>query len=220
MPTSPEPVASTDFATALLTELGLPVSKTNVLFLHIWMQAEGGSQAADRNNPLNTHMDAPGATTNPNGTKNYPTLEMGVWATAQTLRLPAYAPILSALRVSDMHTAANAVVHSPWGTLPHPLLDLVQDTGGDAVGEGVVQSTADLALAPDAAAADATRKVLGWTGALAGVLNHLLDPRFWARIGQGAAAAALLLIALGLIFRKQIARVGAAAATDGLSEAA
>lgn len=46
---------------------------------------------------------------------------------------------------------------------------------------------------------------LGWAAALAKVLGNLLDAKFWLRIGQGLAATVLLLIGLGLMFRKDIA---------------
>lgn len=65
----------------------------------------------------------------------------------------------------------------------------------------------------------AANAVTGGAGGLGGLVSavgnltsHLLDSKFWLRVGQGAAAAALFLVALVLIFRKQIGEVAKVAA--------
>jgi hypothetical protein len=45
-------------------------------------------------------------------------------------------------------------------------------------------------------------KALGWAEGLGRLLENLLNPRFWLRVGQGLASAVLLLIGLGLVFRQ------------------
>lgn len=64
--------------------------------------------------------------------------------------------------------------------------------GGNAVPQGITGG----------AATGLVHAALGWTEALGKLLANLLDPKFWLRIGQGLASAALLLIGFGLVFRK------------------
>lgn len=52
------------------------------------------------------------------------------------------------------------------------------------------------------AATGIAHKALGWAEALGKLLENLLNPRFWLRVGQGLASAVLLLIGLGLVFRQ------------------
>lgn len=81
-----------------------------------WQSAEGGDAA---HNPFNTTRDAPGSTQyNSVGVKNYPTMEEGVRATAQTLLNGYYNKIVDALRRGAPHPyhVADLIGKSPWGT--------------------------------------------------------------------------------------------------------
>lgn len=103
----------------VLTKLGAPVSHNNLAILNLWAKHEGGRAAF---NPLNTTKNATGATAyNTAGVKNYPDFETGVNATAATLKLSYYAPIVSALKndKSFSYWQGNGdIIHSinTWGT--------------------------------------------------------------------------------------------------------
>jgi hypothetical protein len=122
---------------------------------------------------------------------------------------------------------------SPWATypakvqaqLPNAELKIKQSTDDGSIIGDVVGGAADVvdpfgvipghgspasSLIPDS--------VGGAFKAIGNLTSHLLDSKWWLRIGQGLAAVILLLVALGLIFRREIIRGGMDAATDGLSE--
>ena len=85
-----------DFYKTILKCIGAPVSKENMLFFYAWRQSEGASA---KNNPLNTTMDYPNATSyNRVGVKNYRTKEDGIDATCKTLKLNYYTCIVNGLR--------------------------------------------------------------------------------------------------------------------------
>ena len=48
--------------------------------------------------------------------------------------------------------------------------------------------------------------------AIGTLTSHLLDGKWWLRVGQGVAALILLFVAYGIIFNKQITQVAAKAA--------
>lgn len=102
------------FGSRLLEMLKLPVTAENLRFLNAWQKAEGGS--AD--NPFNTTQGAPGAVNfNSVGVKRYPTVEIGLKATAETLQNGNYQPILDALKKGDnAMVTAQAEARTPWGT--------------------------------------------------------------------------------------------------------
>lgn len=108
----------------------------------------------------------------------------------------------SKARVESKVSEANGVINATpadWGLLPgtviplpglgggNPLSD-IKDLGGDL--KGVLKAVGEIA-------------------------SHLLDPKWWLRIGQGLAAVVLLVLALGLIFRKQAFSAALLAATKG-----
>jgi hypothetical protein len=87
-----------DFYVQILECLGVPVTRDNMLFFYAWRQAEGGQAT---NNPFNTTKKMEGATlygTNVAGVKNYPTIQMGIDATCETLKLGYYTDILEGLK--------------------------------------------------------------------------------------------------------------------------
>jgi len=68
--------------------------------------------------------------------------------------------------------------------------------GGQAPGKG------DIPIVGGVLNALPSSSPLSWTEGIAALAKNLLDPRFWLRIGQGLAAAILLLIGGGLVFRR------------------
>lgn len=112
--TSESSPSKSGFGEKLLNKLGMPVTKSNLDFLDAWQKAEGGS--AD--NPFNTTQNMPGARKfNSVGVKRYPSVDVGIDATAKTLTNGYYNEILSALKSGEnAHKAAVAVSHTPWGT--------------------------------------------------------------------------------------------------------
>ena len=112
------------FAAAYLTRLAAPTSPANLAFLTAWMTAESGPDtgnptlSAARYNPLNTTMTEPGSWPfNSVGVQNYPTLHIGITASADTTELRPYAGLLAALRAgADAIADAQALAASPWGT--------------------------------------------------------------------------------------------------------
>jgi murein DD-endopeptidase MepM/ murein hydrolase activator NlpD len=105
-----------DWRTQLLGSIGAKPTQQNLLALDAWKQAEG---TAARFNPLATTQPAAGAANfNPVGVKNYPTPDIGVHATSQTLLNGRYSRIVQLFR-SGQATATQigeAVAASPWGT--------------------------------------------------------------------------------------------------------
>jgi len=101
---------------SLLDRLGYPVTSESLRGLVAWIEAE--SNAASLRNPLATTMGAPGAhNANSVGVKGYPSDEIGLDATVQTLHNGHYAEILAALERGDSALAiTEAVARSPWGT--------------------------------------------------------------------------------------------------------
>ena len=109
------------WATRFLRGVEAPVTKRNLLVIVSWIQAEGGTA---KWNPLNTTHDAPGAWDyNWVGVKNYPTFEVGLGATVETLNygadrnLHGYRPIRYRLRnnMGSIRTLRK-VERSDWGT--------------------------------------------------------------------------------------------------------
>lgn len=109
------------WADAFLKAIGAPVTKRNELVIVSWAQAEGG---AANWNPLNTTHDAPGAWNyNWVGVKEYPSFEVGLKATADTLNYGAdrnqygYRAIRRLLRESARpKRTLRAIERSEWGT--------------------------------------------------------------------------------------------------------
>jgi hypothetical protein len=84
---------------AMLTAIAAPSTPANIRSVTAWIAHEGPYGTQGQNNPLNTTLDMPGATSFA-GTvaKNYPTAAEGIAATAQTLNNGRYGDILLWLR--------------------------------------------------------------------------------------------------------------------------
>jgi hypothetical protein len=108
-----------DFYKSILKCLGAEPTKSNMLFMYAWRQAEGGKA---KNNPFNTTLKIPGATNyNSVGVKNYPTPEEGIDATCKTLKNGrnkyGYDKIIDGLKNDvGLSKLSDAVVNSKWGT--------------------------------------------------------------------------------------------------------
>jgi hypothetical protein len=116
------PLATGDklnWATTMLTKLGMPTTKENLKALSTWMAYEGGhwNNTADYN-PLNTTQGEKGAKDiNSVGVKSYTSWDQGYQATIETLNNGRYGNILSALKAGNNAKAVmQAVDASPWGT--------------------------------------------------------------------------------------------------------
>lgn len=105
------------WATLLLTRLGSPTCQDNLTVIVTWEVAEGTAAAF---NPLATTHNFPAATDfNSVGVKNYPTLQAGLQATIETLRLGSadhgYGAILDDLAgCASAKTTAEAINDSDW----------------------------------------------------------------------------------------------------------
>jgi peptidoglycan hydrolase CwlO-like protein len=120
---SPVPLSNSytplTWAKALLEQLGMPLTSSNVAAVTAWELAEGGHwHNTAHYNPLDTTMPEPGATSmNSVGVKAYVSWAQGFTATIATLRNGYYGQILAALRAGDnAYAVADAVAASPWGT--------------------------------------------------------------------------------------------------------
>jgi len=108
-----------DFYKSVLKCLGAEPTKSNMLFMYAWRQAEGGDA---KNNPFNTTQKMEGATNyNKIGVKNYRTPEDGIQATCKTLtngrNKYGYDKIIDGLKNDvGLSKLSDAVVNSKWGT--------------------------------------------------------------------------------------------------------
>lgn len=108
-----------DFYKSVLKCLGAEPTKSNMLFMYAWRQAEGGGA---KNNPFNTTQKMEGATNyNKIGVKNYRTPEDGIQATCKTLingrNKYGYDKIIDGLKNDvGLSKLSDAVVSSKWGT--------------------------------------------------------------------------------------------------------
>ncbi len=106
-----------NWAALLLSELGAPQCQDNLTALVAWQVAEGTAAAY---NPLATTHDKPGSTAfNAVGVRNFPSLEVGLQATVETLQIPessyGYGAILYDLaHCAPAATTATAINASSW----------------------------------------------------------------------------------------------------------
>jgi hypothetical protein len=110
---------STAFYTTVLQRIGAPASVQNMQACHAWQVGEGGTAIY---NPWDTTLYMPGATAyNTFGDNehvwNYPSVNVGIQATVNTLVNGFYAAIIAAFKVGDDGLAVcQKVDASPWGT--------------------------------------------------------------------------------------------------------
>lgn len=106
------------FFDEVFKKLGVVPTNEKIKFFVAWRQAEGGKAL---NNPFNTTktMKADGITNyNSVGVKNYPTIDLGIDATVNTLKLKYYQDLMNKLN-NNMVTAeelANSPDLKTWGT--------------------------------------------------------------------------------------------------------
>ena len=120
------------WARLLLAQLGFSASQGNLVGLVAWMLAEGGWWANRATfNPLNTTLRMPGSQpVNTVGVQAYPSLEVGLAATASTLCLAPYRAIRAAWADDKGPAALAAAVNaSPWGTGAGVWLTIGEATG-------------------------------------------------------------------------------------------
>lgn len=114
-------VTRDSYALAELKYCLLPTSVNNVQSLVVWMasentNAEWNPQATERGEPDTTDY-------NPDGVKNYPSIEEGLQAFRNTLYNGAYMAIIECLTRSAVPAETCAtIVNSPWGSKPTPEL--------------------------------------------------------------------------------------------------
>lgn len=111
----------TDFANALLSALGFPVTGADVTTLVFWENHEGGNWHNDaRYNPLNTTQPEPGSGVT--GTQGdigvYLSWDQGIEATVTTLRNGFYPTILASLASGLGLSSADDAELSKWGSGP------------------------------------------------------------------------------------------------------
>jgi hypothetical protein len=104
-----------DFYKSILTCIGAKPTKSNLLFMYAWRQAEGGKA---KNNPFNTSHKMPGSTTyNSHGVQNYKNSEDGIQATCRTLKNGRYDKVVQGFKNDvGLSRLSDAVTSSPWGT--------------------------------------------------------------------------------------------------------
>lgn len=104
----------------VLTSIGSLPTTNNVNILKLWQSYEGGNA---KNNPLNTTYKMQGAMDyNTAKVKNYATEQDGTHATAKTLLLNYYKPIVKALKENksiDYYRNNQDIIKSlkTWGTV-------------------------------------------------------------------------------------------------------
>lgn len=105
---------ATQWAQQILVGLGAPATEANLNSLLAWFAHEGGGGA---NNPLNTTLNAAGATGSINsaGVKSFSTPSAGIAATVQTLE-GGYSAIVAALKAGTGLSNAGPGVSSELST--------------------------------------------------------------------------------------------------------
>jgi hypothetical protein len=104
-----------EFYKKVLECLGAKPTKGNMSFMYAWRQAEG---ATAKFNPFNTTKKMPGATKfNSVGVKNYQSMEDGVKATCDTLKLGYYTDIVNGLKNDvGLYKLSRMESLKTWGT--------------------------------------------------------------------------------------------------------
>lgn len=114
------------FIDGLITELGLQNNQFTQTFFNAWLRVENTKA---RYNPLATTWKKPGSTffnclkkdstgKCTIGVQNYPDIKTGIKATAQTIKLKYYAPIMAILKAGDKDFSideATVKAFKTWG---------------------------------------------------------------------------------------------------------
>jgi hypothetical protein len=121
----PNKITSDDeFYKRVLECIGAKPTKGNMAFMYAWRQAEGSSA---KFNPFNTTKILPDSTIyNHDKVKNYKSVEDGIIATCDTLKLPYYTDIVNGLKNDvGLYKLSRMESLKKWGT--GPLLAKVAD---------------------------------------------------------------------------------------------
>ena len=104
-----------EFYKRVLRCLGAKPTKGNMSFMYAWRQSEGGKASF---NPFNTTKNMPGATIyNYHKVKNYKSMEDGVKATCETLKLGYYQDIVNGLKNDvGLYELSRMEGLKKWGT--------------------------------------------------------------------------------------------------------
>ena len=104
-----------EFYKRVLRCLGAKPTKGNMSFMYAWRQSEGGKASF---NPFNTTKNMPGATIyNSHKVKNYKSMEDGVKATCETLKLGYYQDIVNGLKNDvGLYELSRMEGLKKWGT--------------------------------------------------------------------------------------------------------
>jgi hypothetical protein len=104
-----------EFYKQILKCVGAEPTKDNMSFMYVWRQAEGGKASF---NPFNTTKSVPNATNyNSANVKNYKTMEDGVKATCDTLKLGYYTDIVNGLKKDiGLYELSRLGGLKKWGT--------------------------------------------------------------------------------------------------------
>ena len=106
-----------EFYKRVLQCIGAKPTKGNMSFMYAWRQAEGGKASF---NPFNTTKNAPGATiykSTKAKVKNYQSIEDGIKATCDTLKLSYYRDIVDGLKNDvGLYELSRMEGLKKWGT--------------------------------------------------------------------------------------------------------
>ena len=223
-----------DWADAVLTDLGIKPSSTDITTLSGWAAGEGGGTAAQAPNvalynPLNTTLSEAGSSNFAPGSsvQSYTTPGQGAAAAASTLSEPAYATIVGELAGNaSPQTVWDTVDASSWGTKD---LGSMTVASAQAYGSTPLTGTATLTgISPGdllPVVSIGQKAVAGAAGSIAsevekGIVSgvsDLVDPIVHP-IFLGLFAILLLLIGLYLTVGRKIAPSAGAGGASGAEE--
>lgn len=223
-----------DWADAVLKDLGVTPSSTDITTLSGWAAGEGGGTAAQSPNvalynPLNTTLAEPGSSNFAPGSsvQSYTTPGQGAAAAASTLSEPAYATIVGELAGNaSPQTVWDTVDASSWGTKD---LGSMTVASAQAYGSTPLTGTATLTgispgdllpvvpifqkAAAGAAGSIASEVEKGLVSGVSDLVDPIIHPIF-----LGLFAILLLLIGLYLTVGRKIAPSAGAGGASGAEE--
>lgn len=182
-------ITTTAWASALLVDLGAPLTTNNLNNVKSWMASEEtASSWLTNNNPLNTTWGSKSS-----GIPSYASVIDGITATADTIKQGngAFAGILNALKTNAPYPIfKQAVVASPWAAGHYgkgsafsstPLNAYATGTGSNPTGT-LGQLGSDVTNAASTIAAPVTGLIKDATS-LGGLISDVTNPAFWKRVG-------------------------------------